>query len=687
MSERHRYVVVPASLSGYGLIETHELAGFTERHHFRLPGDISYWTSNLAVEQIAAQRRCNGVIVVLEHGLPGRRQLKLLSRLVSRGLRAFLAWPHESAIELIDRERLGSLRRHWIALSIGYRLKAWRERRAARTASPTNTTGESRAVAATAWGAFCEEASGLRQHLSDGIRRLGAINSPEALPLVHHFEGGLGILDRIQQQAAQISGALETRGAADQPSPAGGRAYGARALPGVAAFLRSIAEDPRPVPFPSSTFPTPDHPLDATGVYLRLDFWASPTSGGSYGHTCYQATALSETTRDLVCLMANRFELLDDLGVRQVTLPALDLTQTEVNILGMNEHYANLCGPLLDAMRPGFIFERLVLGSAVGAWASRRLNIPYIAEYNGSEISMRRSFAGRGYAHEELLRLAEDAAFRQAALISVVSDHVADEVARRGIPRSRILVNPNAADTSAYAPPSPEERHRLRASLGFEPHHRVVGFIGTFGGWHGVEVLAAALPAIVAGDASVRILLIGDGNLKHLVQAAVARNRIEDRVVDVGRVPQAKGAQLLKACDILVSPHARNMVDGPFFGSPTKLFEYMAMGAGIVASDLEQISHVLSPALRTADFATARASGGKVVVGDQRAVLCPPEDVEDFIAAVAALVRDPPVAEALGRNARAAVETHYTWQQHVRNLWLTVAGRPAEGYAVDRRKE
>ena len=58
-----------------------------------------------------------------------------------------------------------------------------------------------------------------------------------------------------------------------------------------------------------------------------------------------------------------------------------------------------------------------------------------------------------------------------------------------------------------------------------------------------------------------------------------------------------KGARLLKACDIYVSPHSAHMIDSKFFGSPTKVFEYMAIGGGIVASDLEQIGQVLSPSL------------------------------------------------------------------------------------------
>ena len=77
------------------------------------------------------------------------------------------------------------------------------------------------------------------------------------------------------------------------------------------------------------------------------------------------------------------------------------------------------------------------------------------------------------------------------------------------------------------------------------------------------------------------------------------------------------------------------MVDSRFFGSPTKLFEYMALAGGIVASDLEQIGQVLTPALRPQELA------GPVAVVDQRAVLCRPGHAADFEAGVIGLARQP----------------------------------------------
>jgi len=107
------------------------------------------------------------------------------------------------------------------------------------------------------------------------------------------------------------------------------------------------------------------------------------------------------------------------------------------------------------------------------------------------------------------------------------------------------------------------------------------------------------------------------------------------------------------------------MVDSKFFGSPTKVFEYMAMAGGVVASDLEQIGVVLSPALRVTDL----RESGAAVKGGERSVLCRPGDVDEFVEAVALLSRRPDLCAALGRNARQAVADHYSWRQHVAHLW------------------
>jgi glycosyltransferase involved in cell wall biosynthesis len=731
-----RYLVVRPDLDAAARFVDPTLATMTERHHY-VPSVVWRFRAMSGTEAILSSARdAKGIILELASGLPNRKQIAFAKEVLARGHQLFVFWPHEEAIECVDREYLRSLRVHRVVFIASLRI---RERWSRRTrANPPQSAADgtpnvAAAVIAAQIAHIGAEATSLETHLDGGISDLKQVSSAiesaltsqlnaaqaEAvgaseriratgdIPLaessgrlraaldgiaaattqlrtysgniVSYLESGLPVLTRIKQQADQAANDVDRIAPpAVVAAPLVASGVGKGDLSELFSVMRELDAKSSPVPFRLPQPPTVELPISGTGVYLRLDYWAPLVSGGSYGHTCYQAKSLAKLSQDFVALTANRFRLLDELDVRQVVLQPPDRTGVEASILSANAFYLDRLGPILDAMRPTYIFERAVLGNVVGAWASQKFGIPYVVEYNGSEISMKRSFADSSYQHEDMLLLAEQVAFRQATIISVVSEHVASDVEKRGLPRERIFVNPNAVDLDAYKPAAETERRAIRAELGFGDSHIVVGFIGTFGGWHGIDVLAAALPQIVGIDAAVRVLLIGDGNLKHLVHAAIVAHRLEDQVVDVGRVEQTRGARLLKACDVLVSPHSSHMVDSPFFGSPTKLFEYMAMGVGIVASDLEQIGKVLAPAASAADV--ERES---FAVTDERAILCQPGSVDEFVAGVRALVRRPQIGVALGRNARSAAERYYTWDQHVRNLWLRVLGRVPEGYATD----
>ena len=101
----------------------------------------------------------------------------------------------------------------------------------------------------------------------------------------------------------------------------------------------------------------------------------------------------------------------------------------------------------------------------------------------------------------------------------------------------------------------------------------------------------------------------------------------------------------LSASDILVSPQVPNPDGTPFFGSPTKLFEYMAMGKAIVASDLDQIGSILSS-------------------GDD-SILFKPGDSDELASAILILSSDPSMRARLGNNARKKAIRDYSWDKHV----------------------
>lgn len=605
-----RYLCVSFDPLRTGIHWDDRLESLTERHRLTLA--LPEWNEATEVMPRVETGETAGLILVLDRGWLGRGMMRICKQVLASGRRVYLYWPSEQAFECLDQERLGSYWRHWLVLQSYRRLRRLKEK--------------------GRW--VLRKVKGLLRLLR---RPAPVVPNPvvESLP---------------------------------QPTPS---CY----QPLMVQLDRQI-HSAQPIEFSwLQELPTNDRPIPGTGVYLRTDFWAPIISGGSYGHSCYVAKSLAKVTENLVCLMPHHYRMLDEFPqpIRQIVMDVPSTTCNEKDIVRASRHYYRSLKTLVEYLRPAYIYERLCLGNTTAARLSQKLGIPYIVEYNGSEIAMKRSFDGRGYDLEELYLKAEMAAFQQAILISVVSEPIKEELISRGVSPDKILVNPNAADPDDYCPPSAEEKARLRAELGWGDEHRVVGFTGTFGGWHGIDVLAQVLPLICKAAPQVRFLLIGDGNFKSLVDEAIQVHKLQDRVYCTGRVEQAEGRRLLGACDIFVSPHNRHMVGSRFFGSPTKIFEYMAMGTGIVSSDLEQIGEVLSPGLRVNDIRAGRFS-----VTDQRSILCKPGDVEELAQGVLALVKDPALCAALGRNARQALLDHYCWDQHIEKLWRFKLGLAAE---------
>src|SRR5262249_39538232 len=176
--------------------------------------------------------------------------------------------------------------------------------------------------------------------------------------------------------------------------------------------LDRLNADARPVPFGSlDQLLNASQPIDA-GLYLRCDFWTSIVSGGSYGHTCYVAKELSAMTKRFVCLVVQPFELLDHFGVTQVVMEAPTALTDEDAMINATAHFYPLVKTACKVLRPSFIYERLCLGNYVAARLSRELQIPYIVEYNGSEISMQRSVTPSRFRYTDFYLEAEAAAFR-----------------------------------------------------------------------------------------------------------------------------------------------------------------------------------------------------------------------------------------------------------------------------------
>jgi glycosyltransferase involved in cell wall biosynthesis len=311
-------------------------------------------------------------------------------------------------------------------------------------------------------------------------------------------------------------------------------------------------------------------------------------------------------------------------------------------MLSYSFQFAREVRRLVKAARPGMFYQRHGRFTVAGALLSQWMGIPLVLEYNASELWMADYWDPTRF--RTWLRLCEEVSLRCASMIVVVSEPIRQELLQRGIPSNRITVSPNAVDPDHFHPGCGGKR--IREQIGSDSNQTVVAFVGSFSYWHGIPVLRDAIQHILQEKSSdaMRFLLVGKGPLHEEMRSSLSHFEDKQQVVFTGIVPHDQIRTYLDAADILVSPHVPLPDGRPFFGSPTKLFEYMAMGKPIVASRLDQLAEVLTH--------------------NYTALLITPGSVEELVAAIHLLARDENLRHRLGERARAVAIERHTWQQN-----------------------
>ena len=398
-------------------------------------------------------------------------------------------------------------------------------------------------------------------------------------------------------------------------------------------------------------------------LYLRTIYYFGP-AGGMVGHTAGVINALAKKVKLHV--------------ISNAKLPGV---KTEVEIIKsvqykflfkfINELFYNfriIKKVKSRVSRFNYIYHRHSEASFSGAWLARKYKIPLILEFNSSEIWKIKNWKAQHKEKRSLKKILtiflkryillpiviriEHYNLNQASYIVVVSQALKENLLQLGIDEKKIIFYPNGIDLEKFNPEisgnAIRRHYQLKQSI-------VAGFIGTFGEWHGVTELATAIIQFFnqPHKEKVKFLLIGSGKLYDKVHQMVKDSDNSENVILTGIVPQNKAPEYLAACDILLSPHIPNPDGTSFFGSPTKLFEYMAMGKAIVASNLDQI--------------------GDILENEVDALLIQPGNPEKIVHSINRLIQEKELRKKLGNNAFEKVKLNYTWDAHVQKILDKIA--------------
>lgn len=302
-------------------------------------------------------------------------------------------------------------------------------------------------------------------------------------------------------------------------------------------------------------------------------------------------------------------------GLRRAMAPGIDLVYTRD--LGL----ASLLARLPVSRRPRLVYESHGIAPVVAAAMPALLG-------SSAVLPSARKLAR--------LDRREALVWKRADAYVTITQTLADDLVARYGPRNRVFIVPDGANPVS----GPSTPHA--------PSSRVcAAYAGHLYPWKGVDVFLHALAATPELDGLIVGGHPGEADLNRVTELAKSLD-LGARLRITGLLPPHEVAAALARADIFVLPNTATAISERYT-SPLKLFEYMARGGAIIASDL--------PALR------------EVLTHDSTAWLVPPGDATALAGALSLLAANRPLRERLGQAAK-ALSAHFTWERRAERLDL-----------------
>ena len=224
------------------------------------------------------------------------------------------------------------------------------------------------------------------------------------------------------------------------------------------------------------------------------------------------------------------------------------------------------------------------LNGLAAAAVARRRGVPFVYEMRASweDAAVSHGTATEGSLRYRLSRALETRVLRAADAVTTICEGLRQDIRGRGVAADRVTVIPNAVDLEHFndvARPDPALKARFCTADAC-----VIGFLGSFYAYEGLDLLLRAVPALRAGRPDIHVLLVGGGPEEQRLRALVDSLDIRTVVSFAGRVPQQEIPSYYAIADILVYPRRRNRLTD--LVTPLKPLEAMAQRKIVAASDV-----------------------------------------------------------------------------------------------------
>jgi PEP-CTERM/exosortase A-associated glycosyltransferase len=300
---------------------------------------------------------------------------------------------------------------------------------------------------------------------------------------------------------------------------------------------------------------------------------------------------------------------------------------------------------LVEEWKPDLLHAHSpVLDALAALRAGKRLGIPVIYEIRAfwEDAAVGNGTGREGSLRHWLTKRIETHAVKSADAVAVICEGLRGDLIARGVDPGKITVSPNGVDLDLFGDPPPRD-DALAATLGLSADDMVIGYIGSFYDYEGIDDLIAAMPALVAAQPHARLLLVGGGPMETALKAQAAASPAAPHIVFVGRVPHDQVECYYSLIDILAYPRKKMRLTD--LVTPLKPLEAMAQGKLVAASDVGGHRELIE------DGATG--------------TLFAPDDPQAIADALAALLDNRAIWPERRRTARRFVETDRNWSSNI----------------------
>ena len=243
----------------------------------------------------------------------------------------------------------------------------------------------------------------------------------------------------------------------------------------------------------------------------------------------------------------------------------------------------------LDALVTGWKPDQLhvhspVLNALAALGVAKRRQVPLVYEIRAfwEDAAVGNGTGSEGSARYRLIRMLETHAARQADAVAVICEGLRKDLIARGIAADKIIVAPNGVDMALFGSPlAPDRAIGRKLGLGGAD---VVGFIGSFYDYEGLDDLIAAMPLLLAKRPKAHLLLVGGGPMEEALKRQAGASSAAERIHFIGRVPHEEVDRYYSLIDVLAYP--RKAMRLTELVTPLKPLEAMAQRKLVVASNV-----------------------------------------------------------------------------------------------------